>query len=427
MKTKVRTSVNGDIGTETQYDYLYNGIANKYPAVNADGVTSVFQFTGGPMQANWGNGSTDLNAYNFANSGSASLDGFYTQTSQLFNSYKTYISSLYSPAFINNTAYTTCQQSITDVINQQQQISTQLSIGYATYCKTAGATPESQTAWYNDIEGGLNLYNQYNQFETQLNALTAQLAGIIAELDGPLSDAINACDPTKSPAFFSTYSNVTQTSSNATITIEGNLATDKARWDGYADSYFDLDVTITGSTEIVNPWKKLYSASVTQNCFTTSTNASFDVSRIIQDESYKLEVKCKGLTSYNITLGGWYNETFVNPSIAVFPPGSLFNSDSFFGLAGSLHLIPSQVWVMYKPCISLTVTTETYKQQFTGEAVANIDWLNIFGASFDFTAGASMEPVDNGDNTTTITFDSPGTSIPQVLGVMSNVKYNGNV
>ncbi|MDF2986045.1 MAG: hypothetical protein K0R50_1555 [Eubacterium sp.] len=81
---------------------------------------------------------------------------------------------------------------------------------------------------------------------------------------------------------------------------------------------------------------------------------------------------------------------------------------------------------MYKPTITLTVSTQTYKQQFVANANLDIDWIELIGFRFKFNGLASLQPVDNGDNTVTLTFRSPDNAVPQILGVTSKVEFNGN-
>ena len=134
-----------DIGTETQYDYLYDGIAQKYPAVNADGKSTVFQFTGSPMQAQWTDGSSDLNAYTFANAESATMDGFYTPKGQLVNNYGTYITSLDIPSLSTDPDYVKYMQQLNNNTIQQQGLIQQLRAGYNTYLSNGGTDDRFST------------------------------------------------------------------------------------------------------------------------------------------------------------------------------------------------------------------------------------------------------------------------------------------
>jgi hypothetical protein len=211
------------------------------------------------------------------------------------------------------------------------------------------------------------------------------------------------------------------------VVIGGDLARDKARWDGYGKGKFDFaPPPITSDSEITSPWKTLYDTEVKQRCFQTDAKVMVNVSRIITDAHYKLEMKAVGLQGYPITRGSWYDASFVKTDAQLTPGAVGVSADGFFGLNGSLHMIPELLLVMYRPTFSLTVSTQTYKQQFVTNATASVNWIDLFGFRFSFDGLASLLPVDNGNETHTISFVAPATSVPQIIGVVSRAVYNGS-
>lgn len=409
-----------DFSKTSQYDFLFDGLANAHPAIEADGKSAAFQFTGSPMDADWKSGA-DIHAYDFANSVSAHLGGYFTPGSgSLYEAYSDLIYSIEPAQGKDNPDYRSARATVMALQDQRTELKTTIANNYAAY-KSAGGK-ESVTEWLNDLAGGSQYQDQLNTINEELATAQNNVNRIMHSLDAALFDAQKRLDQDK----------ITYTMSDGTrvkkprIEIEGDLGKDITRWTEYGDKDFDMDVVITKDSVIKSPWHKVYDTKVKHECLHTEVKTNVNVSRIIADNHYKLEVKFKGLTSYNIKLGDWFDETFVNPATDKFPEGGDTSADSYFGLNGSLHMIPSQVWIAYRPQIQLTVTTELYKEQYSALADANINWLDLLGFKFKFNGEASLKPVDNGDGSTTVTFDSPAAATPYVLGLTSLVRYDGS-
>jgi hypothetical protein len=130
------------------------------------------------------------------------------------------------------------------------------------------------------------------------------------------------------------------------------------------------------------------------------------------------------MNTYQIVRGKWYDENFVDPKMKIVD-GSPFSNDTFFGLNGSLHMVPTSVLVMYRPTIQITTTTETFRQVFAANAEADINWLDLSGFRFSVDGLASLEPVGDA-KTTTVTFKAAPNMAAQVVGVISKNTWNGN-
>jgi hypothetical protein len=410
-----------DFGQQGQFAYIYDALASKYPAVkNADGTSTVFQFTASPLEATWATGS-DLAARDFANTVSQDLSGYYTPGGNLYNNYQTLIFSIQPADYTANPMYEQYQAQLGALNTKRGGIEAQMKLNFETYQQNGGK--ETGPEWANDMMGGLDWQQQVIATQTEIDRISSKIVAIVGSMDNALGYAQTIAKTADQVKYVKSDGSEEEL---PRILLEGDLSSDVVRWAAYPKDQFDFDVTINKSATITSPWKTIYTRTVEHNCFGSSVHTDVDVSRIIADENYKLVVKYRGLESYQVTLGGWYTDSYVNPKTDVFAAGNTVTSDTFFGLNGSMHLIPSQVWIAFQPSISLTITTELFKEQYSAFSNADVDWIDILGTRFDMKAGASLQPVDNGNSTTTITFNSPVNAAPQVLGVTSTVKYNGN-
>ncbi|HLA56608.1 MAG TPA: hypothetical protein VK623_10930 [Flavobacterium sp.] len=417
MDTKNQTNF-GD----SQFDYLFSAIADKFPAIGQDTATTQFQFSGSPMAASWSTGD-DIGAYNVANAVSADVNGFYTPNpGSLYNAYSDLIVSI-SPGIdgSKDPLYLKTLKQQNDAIANCQTALNNAKMAWATYVQQntdpkTGLPAETEAAWLADELGGLEYQQAIDQANSAKSTISNNLSLLVATFDAALAaDQKKLTDPANCSIYETTKGG---TITLPTIALSGNLGADVTNWDAYGATDFDLDVTLTKDSTVTTPWKTVYQTNVEQHCFETSVSTSITSTRIIQDSNYKLRVMCKGLKSYNVSFGDWYSSSYVNPQTAVFSPASTVNSETFFSaLNGSLHMIPSQIWVMYQPSIQLTISTDTFKETIEGTLNSNIDWVDILSFRFDCTAGASMAEV--GETTTTITFNSPVLAGPQIFGVTS--------
>ena len=409
----------------TQFDYLFSAIADKFPAIAEHNNSTQFQFTGSPMEAAWTN-STDMSAYNTANRVSAAVNGFYTPNpGSLFTAYRSLIASI-DPGVdgSKDPTYVKLQKQLTDARASVDSALSKAKVGWATYksqntnAKT-GLPDETQSVWLKDELGGLQFQNAIDIANDKVEKLTANLALLTASFNAALAEAQEALTAKENQSIYSTPGGGTETL--PTITLAGDLGADVSNWDAYPADQYDLDVQLTKDSVVKSPWTTVYRSNIEQHCFSTSVSSSVNTSRIISDQHYKLEVKIKGFKSYTMSFGNWYDASFVNPATAKFSPAANVNSQTFFGKdSGSLHLIPSQIWVMYQPSITLTISTEMYKQEIEGALKSSINWLDLLTFRFDISAGTSLAKV--GETTTVLTFDAPVLQSPQIFGVTSIVE-----
>jgi hypothetical protein len=399
----------------TQFDYLYNALANKYPAIrgNPDGTT-VFQFAAFPIGADWVSGQ-DEKAYDLAGKGSTRLDGFYSGGPTIENAYRDLISSVSKPDAEQDEAYKDSQALIEDYSKLMRQKAAEANLAYkqweASHTSPNGTPTENLTEWLKDQLGGASFGKELAHIEQQQKIEETKNQEILEGLKDPLARTLKALNE-------DTMNVGTQKVAN--VTIDGELANDKTRWDRYKGQH-DFEATLEKDSTIEYPWKTLYKTKVSQDCWSTSVSVEVNTSRIIDDEHYKLEVAAVGLQAYTITRGAWFDVDYLNPSIKL-SPASIFNGDTFFGLSGSLHLIPQMLVVMYKPTYKLTINTEIYKQEFLTQAAAQVEWIDLFASRFHFSNIASLAKV--GETTTTLTFPAPENAAPQIIGVISDVHWN---
>jgi hypothetical protein len=413
-----------DFGKVGQFEYLFSALKDKYPGIASGDGAAVFQFNQTPIAANWITG-TDIAAYDIANAVPVDLGGFYIPGDALDSSYSTLLKSIKPKNGDKNPDYLKKQQALGNLRNQQQQVADKAYKDYyvwaANNSKPDGTAQKTFSEWLNDPFGGKYIGGQMNDLAGKETELNDEISKILKSLDVGLSDAIINLDKDTMP-----ISRGGAAIKVPAITIDGNLPQDKANWDSYPANQYDFDVTINKDSVITNPWKTVYDTKVKHECFSTSVEVHVNTSRIITDAHYELKFTAVGLQSYKITRGQWYNPTFVNSNVEIVEGAVGLTNDSFFGISGTLHLIPETILVMYKPTITLTVSTEVYKQEFVANADAALNWIDLFGFRFNFDGMASLKPVDNANSTTTITFASPDNPNPQIIGVTSKVVFNGN-
>jgi hypothetical protein len=198
--------------------------------------------------------------------------------------------------------------------------------------------------WLKDLSGGKKFQDDLTDVEKDITDLTEDMDTLLDELgDKAIKEAI---DDLKNDNY--TYIDGSTPVKHPRIMFNGNLAIDKGRWDKYSSNQYDFEsVPIDGSYTIETPWRTIYDNKVDYKCFNTNVKCDVDTVRIISDTNYSLKVYFKGFQSYKISFGDWLDMTFVNPDTAEFPSGGQINSDSFFGLNGTLHTIPSEIWIAY--------------------------------------------------------------------------------
>ena len=416
--------MSGGFEDKTQFDYLYDALAQKYPGlVAANDNASIFQFAQAPVAANWVTGN-DGTAYDIANSVPVNIDGFYVHGDQLDTAYSTLIKSIKPKIGDNNPDYKKLKLLADDQNSKMISLADQATKAYYTWAasntKPDGTPQETKTEWLNDPLGGKAWGNKLNDLQSQIDELDSEMSAILKTMDAGLSDALALLGTDTMPV--SRGGKAIQVPS---VTIGGDLSADKSRWDTYEAGQYDFDIIINKDETITTPWKTIYTTEVKQTCWRTEIDTKVNTSRIIMDKNYNLRVSAVGLQAYQITRGRWYNPVFVSPDVEIVPGAAGLTADSFFGLNGSLHLIPETIVIMYKPTFTLTVSTETYKQQFVANADVDVNWVDILGFRFKFDGLASLQPVEGGNGTTTVTFRSGDNAVPQILGVTSKVEYNG--
>jgi hypothetical protein len=409
----------------TQFDALYDALSQKFPGLTGDpGGAAVFQFAASPIEAGWTIG-VDVDAYDIANAVPLNLGGFYEQGDPLDTAYQDLILSVKPANYSDNPAYTAAETALGGMIASRAQTSLEANSAYQTWAAqnlTKDGTPaESQTAWLLDPMGGAAWQDKLDAIRLQIAGQNAKIAAIVASMDGALARAQKAAQTDTMPISRAGGPAIQVPS----VSIDGDLGGDVARWAQYPDGQYDFQVVLDGNYVVKTPWKTLYTTTTSQHCWQTSVDVNVDTSRIIEDVSYRIEFNAVGVASYPIKRGRWYDADYVSPKVQI-TPGATVTSDTFFGLSGTLHLIPETLFVMFRPTFKLTVSTQCYKQQFQANASADIDWIDLFSFRFRFDGLASLQPVDNGDGTTTMTFASPANAVPQIIGVTSKAEWNGS-
>ena len=126
-----------------------------------------------------------------------------------------------------------------------------------------------------------------------------------------------------------------------------------AAWTSATQGAYELNATINRESTSETPWKRSVHTSVQRKCASFSHHTEIDYSRLITDTKFNLNVKA---------VGAWYDSTWLRASNVEFPEGSRFTMADFFGEKGSLHMVPTQMLVIYKPKVEITISTTMYEQ-----------------------------------------------------------------
>lgn len=407
---------------QSQYAQLFDALATKYPHIQSEDGSTVFQFSASPIEATWKDG-TDYAAYSAANTVSQELGGYYIPGSgTLTSAYGTFIHSLKPSSHRANSDLAALMVQRQDLDGERQAKYDNLHQAYSNY-KKEEKSPQPVSDWEADPMGGLEYWEQVDYLSKRIADVDAQIQALTSAMDSELSLAQQAfTDPSYQEQY--TLAN-NKTVTRPRIRIEGSLGEDKNRWNLLKDDEYAFQAELTGETVTSTRWHTIYESTVNHDCLATSTGAKVDTSRIISDSQFKIEVTMKGLQSYKVSFDDWYKPTFVNPKAAKFAEGSTVTPESFFGPQGSLHLTPDTIWVAYRPKFAITVTTDTYKQEFQSEVNAKIDWIDVFGFRIDIGGAANLKSVEQG-STTTVILDTPVSAQPYILGMTSTVHYLGD-
>jgi hypothetical protein len=415
-------------GDKSQWDYLAMALIKEYRALqNASAPQergkTYFQFAGQPLQADWTSG-TDYPAWTRANIVPGDLDGFYRETTSLVaRSYSTYISSIAPTGFQTNPQYQGYQTNLSALESDYATLAGQAMDAFIQwknrYPEIAGNTTYFQWLTTEGTEGpSWNAQIQNNQ--EQQNNVKKTIADFVKAVDTDLGSAQQAVtEPANMESF--TIGGVTQT--ELLTTIE-DLSTILTKWTSKSEGAYELDITIDQETLETGEWQESIQSSVKQNCCSISSSVTIDWKRVIQDTKYKLQVQAIGANNFLIGRGKWYNADWLMASKVEFPQGSRFTMKDFFGEEGTLHMVPVSVFVIYKPKVTLTISTETYTETVKSYYDASAS-VSIFGLNFSLAGGEEKFVQDGPNDTKIITFDSfsDPTATPLVFGMSSQAFY----
>jgi hypothetical protein len=182
--------------------------------------------------------------------------------------------------------------------------------------------------------------------------------------------------------------------------ISGDLEGDLLRWK--SQTTLEFDVRINENQRITAPWETPNDTIIPIQCWKTNVGVNVNTGRILRDPNYELRLSAIGLESYRINRDRQFDDSDVNPD---------------------MHLIPTEILVMYKPQISLTMSIDTYREQLGAYADTEFGWIEIFGFRLEVGYDGRFSATQNYDGTITLTFTSPENAAPQIVGVTSRVLY----
>ncbi|MFT5970085.1 MAG: hypothetical protein ACI8ZO_000590 [Flavobacteriales bacterium] len=412
-----------DFASKSMWEYLADGMIKNWPSLQDKSKNTVFQFTGQPVPAIWTSG-LDYGAWTLANIVPANLDGYYIQSTNLVaRAYKDFISSIAPSNFQRNAQYQQYQvelsnladlykTTVADAENSYNQFVERYpniseGMGYFTWLSKGGTAGPSYSLKFSNIE-------------SQQAVVTSEIGEFMKSVDFSLSEAQLAVNDLTNLQKFS-FGGVSQ---EGLVTSLDELTSYRAKWANRpAGSAPDLNVTINKDTVQKGSWHKVVHTSVKRKCLSISTHTDIDTSRVLLDTKFSINIQAVGANTFRINRGSWFDASWLSASNVRFPEGSRFTMNDFFGENGSLHLVPTRALVIYKPKVTITISTETYTQtvQKSFDASASI---SLFGANFSLAAGVKNIVKDGPENTKVITLDSySGVEASPLLFGMSSQSF----
>ncbi len=415
---------------KSQFEYLAQALVKEFPALqNTSTNSTFFQFTGEPIEADWGDGSS-LAAYHDANTGPGSLDGFYTPTSiDVAQSYQDFIASIAPSNFGTNSQYQGFQAQLSALASEYATLSTKALADFKTWiAQNPSFAPDfagfkGYTTWLTtDATGGPAWKAKLDDNKGQQAAVIKSIAEFMTSVDSTLARAQKA---SQDPANMATLVSDSGVTGSYPFTSIQDITGAMAAWTSMAAGNYELDTTINAETISATPWNQVVTTTVSRSCGKISTNTEIDYNRIVTDTKFNLRVCAIGARVFTVSRGNWFDASWLTSSNFSLPEGCRFKVADFFGPQGTLKMIPVSMLVIYKPRVEITISTQTFDETVSNYFSASAS-LSLFG--LNFSLGASLNNIairDDGTQTVKIVLDSysaPNT-VPQLFGVSSQSFY----
>lgn len=409
---------------KSMWDYLAQGMIKEWPGLQPAQSNVFFQFSGKPIPANWGDGTT-YDGWTVANTVPADLEGYYTASTDLVaRAYKDYITSIAPTDFQTNNQYKQYQVELNAFIVENQTISSDAVNAYKTW-----------KARYPDVAGTTTYFNWLGLAGTDGPAWNAKLennlkqqtvtqksiAAFMKSVNAPLANAQAEINDASNLEKFS----VAGVSQEGLLTTIADITSSVANWSTRTPTDpCDLNITINKNTVEAGSWNKVVKTSVKKKCFSISTKTTVDYKRILLDTNFEINVSAVGANTFAIARGSWFDATWLNASNVKLPEGSRFTKDDFFGVKGALHMVPTSALVIYKPKVTITVSSQTYTQTIKKWFDASAT-VSFFGTDYSLSAGESSIVKDGPKNTKIITLNSynDADAQPLLFGMASQSFY----
>jgi hypothetical protein len=270
-----------------------------------------------------------------------------------------------------------------------------------------------------------NYQNASASYSSQL----AEMSQIAKTADALLSQA--QADY-RNPDFQQTYATFTGVKVTEGIGIVGNTdgtlnpQADWAAWSTGQSNPPDLTPFTATITQGVVPVSTIEPITLTEtvqfsfffglfSCSVTEQVTFFQ--EITQDENFSVDMNWASLVMYPITRQGWYSQQALE-SLANQPLSPGNNVDFFGPEAGTLFLIPSQIFLGWNPSLTLTLSTTLYNQWESQISSSEGVWLN--GVELP---GPPTSATNNPDGTTTVNYGDPESQtsmsqLPFIIGYL---------
>lgn len=401
---------NDDFGSKSMWEYLGAAIVKQWPNLekidpsNEVGNT-YFQYSGEPISANWEDGKGFL-AWQTANAVPANLDGFYqASASTVAEEYSTYILAIAPANYEQDPTYQNYYTQLTALNNKVADLEKQAMDDYIQWTQQYPGIANGVTfpAWQ-VMPGttGPTWTQKISEYTPEIAGLNTQITQYAAAVNLPLSNARTALTDAGNQEKLSRDGAV----NSYLVTTMDDLTSTLADWASRGTQAApELDITLSKEDVVAGSWNTVVNSTVSRGCCSISTHTDIDYSRVVLDTNFKIHVEAVGAKIFNIQRGDWFRPEFLKGENVTLPASSNFTMSTFFGEKGTLHMVPVQAFVIYKPQVTITVSTQTYTETIKKWYDSSAS-ISFFGMHFSLDGGEDKFVTNGSDNTTVIKLSS---------------------
>lgn len=405
----------------SSYEHLMNALVKQFPSLAQHGEQQVFQFVSTPIAATWKKAMSE-SLYNLMDTVPAERAGYYSSSaSRITSSYRDFIGSLKQKDFKESDEY----RRLIDVRNKKSGIvDNNTLILKQAYVEDTGKnvdTPDElkdYKAWLKTQSGDF-MPPEVRKAIKAVKELEEAEEAIVAfrnRANKPYQRAVEELEKNKIRIMSDSSTTISEVPH---YSFGGDLQELIETGDNLKANDYKYKITIKSDEVIEGKWSALYSTKASASFFMARAENTTELTQLINDEKYTLEVNLKNAGTFMVNRDQWYDDTFVKPNKEL-DEAAIFTKEDFFGVGGSLQLIPASFFIVYRPRIRLTIDRTVYEQKIKTK-IGGSALFTIFGLSMN--ASFDQSKTVAGTEKIVIDFENNDTSAPQVIGVTSMKKY----